>query len=71
MRERQLDREWIERAVFEPEWQEADSRDPAVSRRFVAVPELGGRILRVVLVESAAENRILTAFLDRRAKRPS
>ena len=70
MEERQLERRWIERAVFEPEWQEIDPRDPAVIRRFTTVPERGGRIVRVALVESATEIRILTAFLDRRARRP-
>jgi hypothetical protein len=70
LEERLLERGWIERAVFEPEWQETDPNDPSVNRRFVALPERGGRVLRVVLVESATEIRILTAFLDRRARRP-
>jgi len=70
LEERLLERGWIERAVFEPEWQETDPNDPSVNRRFVALPERGGRVLRVALVESATEIRILTAFLDRRARRP-
>lgn len=70
MMERNLDRDVVERAVRQPEWNEADPHDPAVQRRLVSLPERGGRVLRVACVETASEIRILTAFLDRRARRP-
>lgn len=70
MAERNLDRSWIERTMRAPDWREPDPADPAVERRFAVVPERGGRVLRVACVETAAEIRILTAFLDRRARRP-
>lgn len=54
MAERNLDRSWIERTIRAPDWREPDPADPAVERRFAV----------------AAEIRILTAFLDRRARRP-
>ncbi|GLQ12284.1 hypothetical protein GCM10007913_42170 [Devosia yakushimensis] len=66
--ERQLDPVWVELTVFEPHWQEADPGNPDVIRRFRAIPERGGRYLRVALVETSAEIRILSAFLDRRAR---
>jgi hypothetical protein len=70
MSERELSMTWVERTVRAPDWQEPDPSDPAVTRRFAGIPERGGRILRVACVETATEIRILTAFLDRRAKRP-
>lgn len=70
MAERELEPEWVERTVHRPEWREADPRDPGVERRFRTVPERENRVLRVACVESHAEVRILSAFLDRGARRP-
>ena len=70
MAERNLDRSWIERTVRAPDWRESDPADPAVERRFAVLAERGGRVLRVACVETATEIRILTAFIDRRARRP-
>ena len=68
MRERQIESEWIARTVNAPQWLEADPADPGVQRLFAAVPERDGRYLRVVCVETATEIRILSVFLDRRAR---
>ena len=68
MSERSLNSEWVEAAVHNPQWVEADPDDPEVVRHFRTIPERGGRYLRVALVETAAEFRILTAFFDRRAR---
>ena len=70
--ERQLELTWIERAVWEPAWTEPDPNPdrPDVERRFRAVPEFGGRILRVACLETASEVRILTVFFDRDARGP-
>lgn len=70
MAERELEAEWVERTVYEPEWREPDPADPTVERRFRTLPEREDRILRVACVESAKEIRILSAFLDRGARRP-
>jgi len=69
--ERELDLDWIEKTVREPEWSRPDPRRAGVERRFRAIPEFGGRILRVACVESADEIRILTVFFDRDARKPS
>jgi hypothetical protein len=69
MRERGLEREWVEAAVFEPEWFEADQQRPDVERRFRSVPQRDGRVVRVAVGETDDEIRIITAFLDRRASR--
>lgn len=68
MGERGLEPEWVEAAVRNPQWVEADPDDPKVVRHFRSVPERGGRFLRVALVETATEFRILTFFFDRRAR---
>ena len=69
--ERLLDIAWVERTAREPEWTEPDPADPTLERRFRAVPERDGRILRVVCGEDDATIVIVSAFLDRRARRPT
>lgn len=68
--ERKLLLRWIEEAVQKPEWTEPDLQWPDVERRFRAVPEYGNRILRAACLETPTETRIITAFFDRKAKRP-
>jgi hypothetical protein len=69
LNERALDLSWVERTAREPEWTEPEPADPSLQRRFRSVPERGGRILRVVCGEDDATITIVTAFLDRRARR--
>lgn len=68
--ERELDREWIERTVHDPEWVVPDTTTIGAERRYRTIPEFGGRALRVVCLETAGATRILTVFFDRKAKRP-
>jgi hypothetical protein len=68
--ERAIEREWVERTINAPEWTEPDP-DPELERRFRAIPERDGRILRVVCSENDAIILVVTAFLDRRARRPA
>jgi len=70
MAERDLPPALVERTVFEPEWEEPDPHDPVVLRRFRHIPERGNRVLRVALVATPDEIRIISAFLDRRARPP-
>ena len=69
--ERNLDRNWVERTVWEPEWYHPGPHRHGVERRFRAIPEFGGRVLRVACLETADEIRILTVFFDRDAREPS
>ena len=69
MQERDLSLAWVEASFRSPEWEEPNHR-PGVRRRFRAIPEQGGPVLRVACVETDTEIRILSAFLDRRARRP-
>jgi len=69
MLEHGLTRTTVERIAREPQWREPDPR-PEVERRFGSAPELGGRVVRVAVVEDAAHIRVLSAFPDRRASPP-
>jgi uncharacterized DUF497 family protein len=69
MRERSIAAEWLERTVHEPEWTEPDSRHPGVERRFRAIPEYGGRVLRAACVETETHIRVISVHFDRRARR--
>ena len=69
--QRELEPEWIERAVRDPEWRIADPHRLGVERRFRAIPEFGNRVLRAACYETTLEIRIVSVFFDRKAKRPS
>ncbi|WP_082347853.1 DUF4258 domain-containing protein [Rhizobium sp. AAP116] len=68
--ERQLEFDWIERTVRNPDWSESDPSGLPTERRFGRIPEREDRILRVIRLESETEIRIITAFLDRNARMP-
>ena len=68
--QREIELEWIEKTVFDPDWVVPDVEDPALERRFDAISGFGGRILRVVCFENSEEVRIITVFFDRKARRP-
>jgi Domain of unknown function (DUF4258) len=68
--ERQLDRAWIELTVREPEWREMDPSGPPTERRYRRIPQRDDRIMRVICLETATDIRIITAFLDRKARMP-
>ena len=68
--ERQLDRTWIEKTVHEPDWREPDPSGPPTERRYRRIPECSDRILRAICLETETEIRIITAFLDRKARIP-
>jgi hypothetical protein len=53
-----------------PDWTIPDPHRPGVERRFRAIPEFGGRVLRVACYETPVNIRILTVFFDRKARRP-
>lgn len=69
MRERDLQFSWIEQAARQPLWTEAEPNDPTAERRFAAIDEFGGRILRVVCVETDTAIRVITATFDGNARR--
>lgn len=66
--ERDLHTAWVERVIRAPQWTEPDRLDPAVVRYFGPVAERGDRFLRVAAVETMSNIRIVSVFLDRRAR---
>lgn len=68
--ERSLPRSVVELAARAPEWTRPDPNDPLLEHRFRQLPDYGDRVLRVVCLEDAHKIRIVTAFLDRRARKP-
>jgi len=69
--ERKLHSDWIDMTARQPEWSHPDPHHNGVERRFRAIPEFGGRVLRIACIETAHEIRILTVFFDRDARRPT
>ncbi|MBU6443616.1 MAG: DUF4258 domain-containing protein [Alphaproteobacteria bacterium] len=71
LRERRIERSWVERVLTAPDWQEPDPTDPAAARAFGAIAEARGKILRVVYTPIEGGVRVVTAFFDGRARKPS
>lgn len=69
LRDRHIDSKWIEETVRAPEWTEIEPADPAVERRFRAIPQFGGRVLRVACVETISNIRVISIMFDRNARR--
>ncbi|MGO4437848.1 DUF4258 domain-containing protein [Rhizobium sp. RAF56] len=68
--ERGLDKRWVEAVVRRPDWRAPDPSGSDMERRFGRITERDGRYLRVVCVENTDYIRIISAFLDRGARRP-
>ncbi|HEX4768508.1 MAG TPA: DUF4258 domain-containing protein [Lichenihabitans sp.] len=66
--EPELMRDWMKRAVSDPDWTEPDSH-PGRIRSFRAIPERDMKMLRVVHVRDEETCRIVTAFFDRKRRR--
>jgi|EndMetStandDraft_6_1072998.scaffolds.fasta_scaffold1413463_1 hypothetical protein len=69
--ERRLEKSWIEQTINDPEWVEPDPSGEGAERRYRSLPDREDRYLRVICVETATEIRIISAFLDRGARRPT
>ncbi len=65
LRERGLQREWVERTVKEPALRSPDPDDPEIERFFRVVPERGNRILRAAVNTKVSPWRVVSAFFDR------
>ena len=65
--DRQLDRVWIEATIMQPDRTERDPR-PGRTRSYRAIPEFGGRVLRVVHRQEGADIVVITVHFDRGAR---
>lgn len=68
--EREINRDWVERAVDKASWTLPDPLDPQLTRAFLPIAERDNRVLRVVYAQSKTEVRIISVFFDRGARRP-
>jgi hypothetical protein len=59
---------WIEAAVAAPGWTAPDPREKGVTLSFKAIPERGGRVMRVAHRPDGADVLVLSAFFDKGAK---
>ena len=66
--ERDIDRDWVDRTVREPDEIEPDL-ERGNFRAFRAIPERDGRVLRVVYSIGNDQIRVITAFFDRARRR--
>ncbi len=65
--ERNILEEWVTRAVSAPE--RTESPPDGTTHYIKAIPEHGGRFLRVVVNPTATPMRVITVFFDRRLGR--
>jgi len=63
--ERDIDPEWISRALQSPLRVDPDPADPTLQHALAAIAEREGRVLRVVHRQSADTSLVVTAFFDR------
>lgn len=68
MAERGIRTAWLEETLVSPERVERDPVDPEVSHRLRKIPDMGGRVLRVVYNHTAEPNRVVSVFFDRRLR---
>ena len=63
---RQILEAWVDMAMQNPVWIEADDVDPLLEHRLAPIAEFGNRVLRVVVNPQTEPWRIVTAYFDRR-----
>jgi hypothetical protein len=68
LQERAIPLEWLVRALVEPGRVEADANDPTLRHRLAAIPERGGRVLRVICDETRSPWIVITAYFDRKMR---
>lgn len=68
LEERRIEPDWVARTLERPERLADDPRGPPLRRAFGAVPEAGGRILRVVFRMEDDLILVVTAHFDRGAR---
>jgi hypothetical protein len=65
LRQRGIPEAWVAETIAMPDRTAPDPTDPALTRSFRAMPDAGGRVLRVVHRPLGSDTLVITAFLDR------
>ena len=68
LEERGIAVDWMERTLAEPEEVSPDPGDVEIQRFFRAIPEFGGRVLRVAVNTTVEPWRVVSVFFDRNQK---
>lgn len=66
---RNIDMRWIEAVIRQPAYSSPDPDDAAVTQSWRAIPQFGGRMLKVVHRPAGDDVIVITAYFDRDAKR--
>jgi len=66
LRERGIDRQWVDRTIREPD--RTEEHDDGTRHFIRQIPEFGNRWLRVVVNGTVQPERRVTAFFDRRLR---
>ena len=67
---RDIDVAWVARILSQPLRTEDDPRDPSLRHALGPIVERDGRVLRIVYNHAVQPVRLVTAFFDRRERRP-
>ena len=65
MEERQIPVQWMGPTVTSPELRLPDPDGEEIERRFLRIPESGGRVLRAVVNNKAVPELVVSVFFDR------
>jgi hypothetical protein len=66
--ERRIEIAWIGHVLENPDLVEIDPNDATLERRYGAIDEQGGRVLRVVVNTTVEPLRVVSVFFDRRKR---
>jgi hypothetical protein len=71
LHEREINVQWMESTLANPEWIVPDPVDPEVQRYYRRIPEFGNRVLRVAVNVTVEPPRIVSVFFDRTQNKPT
>ena len=69
LRERGLERAWVERVASAADWVKPSRSRAGVILRFGRISEAGGKVLRVTTIDENDVRVVVTAHFDRKATR--
>jgi len=65
VKEREINPEWIQVVLTNPEKIESDKDDIELEHALAKIPEFGNRVLRVIYKKKASPLKIITVYFDR------
>lgn len=68
MSERNIQPEWVERALSSPQRDQEHESDPELRHALVTIPENGDRVLRVIYNATCNPIRVVSVYFDRKLR---